>query len=40
VPAGAVETVSEAVATAFAQHGFDRPSCFAVTASGAAGRDA
>jgi galactokinase len=40
VPAGAVDQVSEAVAKAFAQHGFDSPSCFAVTASGAAGRDA
>ena len=40
VPARAVDTVSEAVAKAFAQHGFDSPSCFAVTASGAAGRDA
>ena len=40
VPAGAVDPVSEAVAKAFAQHGFDSPSCFAVTASGAAGRDA
>ena len=40
VPARAVDTVSEAVAKAFAQHGFDSPSCFAATASGAASRDA
>ena len=40
VPAGAVEPVSEAVTKAFADHGFASPSCFAVTASGPAGRDA
>jgi galactokinase len=40
VPAGAVEAVTEAVTKAFADHGFTSPSCFAVTASGPAGRDA
>ena len=40
VPAGAAEAVSEAVTKAFADHGFPSPSCFAVVASGPAGRDA
>jgi galactokinase len=40
VPAGAVEKMSEAVTEAFAEHGFGTPSCFAVTASAPAGRDA
>jgi len=40
VPAGAVQAVTEAVTKAFADHGFSAPSCFAVTASGPAGRDA
>jgi galactokinase len=40
VPAGSVGTVSEAVTKAFAERGFAGPSCFAVTASAPAGRDA
>ncbi len=38
--ADAVDVTSDAVAQAFADKGFRAPSCFAVTASGAASRDA
>ena len=40
LPADAVEATSAAVGQAFADKGFRPPSCFAVTASGAAVRDA
>jgi galactokinase len=40
VPARSVDTITEAVTKAFAEHGFGSPSCFAVTASAPAGRDA
>jgi galactokinase len=38
--ADAVDVTSDAVAQAFADKGFRAPNCFAVTASGAASRDA
>jgi galactokinase len=40
VPAASVDATSSAVAQAFADKGFAPPSCFAVTASGPAARDA